>query len=150
MDTRIQRLNSDRRKLSTEMDLEPERSRMQEILEENKALVARTDTVQRERTNANRQLIALENRSHDLRLKQAEAQRARSFATIPRPLEIGSGDEFESGAGIPRPHHMKAYLKKVMDRADASGKRSIMPHLREIRHMHKLIMDTDDYLTALK
>jgi hypothetical protein len=54
------------------------------------------------------------------------------------------------GAGIPRPHHVKAYLKKVMDRADASGKRSIMPHLREIRHMHKLFMDTDDYLTSLK
>ena len=49
-----------------------------------------------------------------------------------------------------RKHHVKAYLKKVMDRADESGKRSIMPHLREIRHMHKLFMDTDDYLTALK
>ena len=70
-----------------------------------------------------------------------------SPATLP---PAGSDDENDIGIGIPRPHHVKTYLKKVMDRADESGKRSIMPHLREIRHMHKLFMDTDDYLTALK
>ena len=69
------------------------------------------------------------------------------------PPTPGGASAYEgpvAASGVPRPHHMKAYLKKVMDRGDESGKKAIMPHLREIRHMHKLLGDTDDYLTSLK
>jgi hypothetical protein len=82
--------------------------------------------------------------------KIADKQWAEHVAATPTPSPGGAAPPTPGGAGVPRPHHMKAYLKKVMDRADASGKRSIMPHLREIRHMHKLLGDTDDYLTSLK